>query len=230
MKKPLIVITTQPWPDYAGQRLRDSYWQAVARAGGLPLLAPPLPPEEAPALLELADGLLLSGGGDLTPDFLNAPPELPARSPSRERDRWELALVREAWRQRRPLLGICRGMQVLAVALGGTLLQDIPPGAVCHDQSLDRHQPTHSVRVCHPALAELTGGQPQVNSHHHQAVASLPPALVAAAWAEDGVLEACLAQEPGRFALGLQWHPEALPATEPLFAAFTAACGHKEQA
>jgi putative glutamine amidotransferase len=211
---------------------------AVARAGGAPVLIPPgVPTEAVRAIFARLDGLLLSGGGDLDPGCYGAPPYPLVIGVDRERDAAELALARWAANEGRPLFGICRGAQVLNVALGGSLYADVSehPGA-------DRHTyapgfPTdlrpHRVQV-DPAsrLADLLGvPQVAVNSLHHQACRSLAPRLAAAAVAPDGLIEAVeLPEHP--FALAVQWHPECLPGVpemQRLFAAFVAAAAAAER-
>lgn len=215
--------------EYAGQRLRDDYWQRVAAAGGTPLLLPPLAPEATPALLDTLDAVLLSGGGDPDPALFDEAPLCPPRGPDPARDAFELALARGAWQRGLPVLGICRGMQMLCLALGGSLHQDIPlclgESGVRHDQDAPRQVATHRVFVCSPRLAAVLGVSLPVNSCHHQAVNRLPPQLLPAAYAADGVLEAAIAAPGAAWACGVQWHPEALPGSQPLFDAFVRASG-----
>lgn len=198
---PRIGITVSDHPEYAGVRLREDYFALTERAGGLPLLLPPLPGREA-AYCAALDGLIISGGGDYDQS-----------SPS-ARDRFELALLQEAWRRRLPLLGICRGMQGLALMLGGRLWEDLserPAPTLKHDQQADRRCTSHALHLLHPLLRQAYGAPLiLVNSHHHQGLRSLPAELQIAALAPDGLVEAICAAEPGRWAWGLQWHPEAL--------------------
>ncbi len=157
------------------------------------------------------DGLVLAGGEDLDPALYGARPHPRAGAPVPERDRWELALLDAALEQGVPVLGICRGMQLMNVHAGGTLCQHLPD-EVGHDD----HNPVVGAFVDHavkPVPGTLTGdllpgGAPAVATHHHQSVDRLGDGLVATAHAEDGTIEA-LEYADGRFALGVQWHPEA---------------------
>jgi putative glutamine amidotransferase len=193
--------------------LRDDYVRSVEAAGGLPLLLAPGRPGDAAELLACLDGLLLTGGCDVDPELYGESAHPKLGRVSRERDLFELALCRQALSGDLPLLAICRGQQVLNVAAGGTLLQDLPSelsGALDHDPDVERWHPAHEVRV-EPGsrLREvLREEQVRVNSFHHQAVGRLGDGLVVSARAlGDAVVEGI--EMPGRrFAVGVQWHPE----------------------
>ena len=185
------------------------YVAAVERAGGV-AVGLPAQPEAVANLLPILDGLLLSGGGDVAPDLFGQDCHPKTRQIDRQRDRFELALVREWVDAGRPLLAICRGIQVLNVALGGSLIQDIADqvaNPVIH-QRLEG-EARHLIRLQPSSrLAGLLGDDElEVNSYHHQAVRDLAPGLEAVAWAADGVVEGV--EMPGaRFVVGVQWHPE----------------------
>jgi putative glutamine amidotransferase len=196
-----------------------------------------LAPETQRALYDRLDGLLLAGGGDVAPARYGAGPHPAVAGVSAERDETELALARWAAAEGKPLLGICRGAQVLNVALGGTLYADLSehPGALRHTYLAAEggfELRAHPVAVSGASrLGRLLGGPAAlaVNSLHHQACRALAPGLVAAAVAPDGVVEAVeLPEHP--FALAVQWHPECL-AAEPesvrLFAGLVAASAEK---
>ena len=233
---PLIGITTHgPHdPDRANlDALLAGIVQGVERAGGWPVLVPPgLAEGTLRGLLPQLDGLLLSGGGDLDPARYGAPPHPLAAGIDPARDAAELALTRWAVYQGRPLFGICRGAQVLNVALGGTLYGDVSehPGAVRHTypDTAAAERP-HPVEVEEGTRLATVLGVPElaVNSLHHQAVREVAPGLRVAARAPDGLVEAVeLPAHP--FALAVQWHPESLPAApemQRLFAALVAAAG-----
>lgn len=226
-QKPLVGITVNR--DYRRGRLWQSrsYCLRVEEAGALPLLLPPLLPASAGGLLDPLSGLLLGGGGDVAPFHYGAEPEPGLGKVDPQRDAWELALVRAALCRGLPLFGICRGVQLLNVALGGTLHQDLKgPGCLQHDQRAPRHHPSHSVEVLpRTQLAAIIGeGRLAVNSFHHQGLAATGAGLLKAALSPDGVVEAL--EDPGHsFLIGVQWHPESLehPASRLLFQAFAGA-------
>jgi putative glutamine amidotransferase len=211
--RPVIGITTyvEPaswavWHDQRAVLLPWDYVQAVTAAGGRAVL---LPPDDVDAdVLSVLDGLILAGGADIGPDLYGAAAE-PLTDPRPDRDAGELTLLRAALERDVPVLGVCRGMQLLAAACGGRLHQHLPD-VVGHD--LHRPAPgvygTHAVRFAEGSrIAALMGGDREVNSYHHQAVADAG-SLTVTGWADDGVVEAC--EDPARrFVLGVQWHPEA---------------------
>jgi len=194
--------------------LRETYVRCVERAGALAVILPAGSPADAPALLDRLDGLLLSGGVDVDPELFGEPRDPRLRRVDRRRDDFEIALVREALSRDLPILAICRGAQVLNVATGGTLVQDIPSvitGGERHERAEPRWQEAHQVDVSvGTRLSSLLGeGRIPVNSIHHQGVARLGEGVVVSARCpDDDVIEAI--EMPGRrFVLGVQWHPEA---------------------
>jgi len=194
--------------------LRDDYVRAVERAGGLPVVLAPGRPEDAADLLRSVDGLMLTGGADVDPSLYGEPRHQTVTTVIPERDAFEIALCREALRKDQALLAICRGQQVLNVATGGTLIQDIPSqvsGAGDHDPETERWETVHQVRILpRTRLREILERETiDVNSFHHQAVRGLGQGLVVSAMStEDGVIEGI--ELPGRrMAVGVQWHPEA---------------------
>jgi putative glutamine amidotransferase len=211
------------------------YVEGVAVAGGVPVVLPPAGNERAAeAVIQSLDGLLLSGGSDLDPHYYGEEPlpELGVTLP--ERDAFEMALVGLALRCGMPVFGICRGMQVLNVALGGTLYQDLPSqwerDLLKHRQDTPKWQPTHEVRVRDGSyIAEVMGRESvKVNSYHHQGIKDLAEGLVVTGRSTDGVIEAVEAGDLSeRWLLGVQWHAEAMrgagPQQESLFEAHVAA-------
>jgi gamma-glutamyl-gamma-aminobutyrate hydrolase PuuD len=195
----------------------------------VPLLLPPAAPEVAEAVLDGLDGLLLAGGADVAPERYGAPRD-PHTGPARpDRDEWELALARAALTRDLPVLAVCRGMQVLNVALGGDLVQHLPDlvGSDLHCPTVGAHG-RHDVEVAPESrLALIIGTGAEIATYHHQAVHRLGSGLTPVAWASDGVVEAV--ELDGRsWVLGVQWHPEAHAGDE-LFAAFVrAAAAHRE--
>jgi putative glutamine amidotransferase len=195
--------------------LYRKYVAAVERAGGV-AVGLPAQPDAVADLLPILDGLLLSGGGDVDPDLFGQDRHPKTRQIDRQRDDFELALVREWVRADRPLLAICRGIQVLNVALGGSLIQDIAD-QVAHPLIHQRAEgeARHPIRVQpNSRLASLLGDDRlEVNSYHHQAVQDLAPALEAVAWAADGITEG-VEMPSARFVIGVQWHPELMFASD----------------
>ena len=174
------------------------YVDSVVAAGGRPVV---LPGGSAAGLLDLVDGVVLTGGGDVDPRTYGGDPAV-ARDVDPARDRAEIELVHLAMRARIPLLGVCRGMQVLVVALGGHLTGDLGMRHVMPEAG-------HPVTTTPGSLvAALLGGQPMVTSLHHQAVADPGPHWVPTALAEDGVIEAVEPRPCDWPVLGVQWHPE----------------------
>jgi putative glutamine amidotransferase len=195
------------------------YVEGVVEAGGVPVVLPPVAgPRAAEDLLDGIDGLLLSGGSDLDPGYYGEEPvpELGVTIP--ERDAFEIALLEHALRRGMPIFGICRGMQLLNVALGGTLYQDLPSQMdhmvlLGHRQETPKWQPTHEVEVDGGSkIAEIMGtGDLKVNSYHHQAIKNLASGLIAVACSPDGVIEAVESDDLSkRWMIGVQWHAEAM--------------------
>jgi len=208
----------------------ETYVHAVHQAGGAPVILPPMLAEaDWTALLGRLEGLLLSGGEDLHPRQYGQPPEAWLGGVDETRDTSELGLIRAALEMRKPIFAICRGIQVLNVALGGTLYQDLAaqvPGALDHaflmSRSLD--QSVHPVTLeADSALVRILGGVTfAVNSAHHQSIQTPGAGLRVVGRAPDGVIEAVeLADYP--FCIGVQWHPEALVRSDPAMAALFAA-------
>ncbi|MFQ5828379.1 MAG: gamma-glutamyl-gamma-aminobutyrate hydrolase family protein [Candidatus Methylomirabilia bacterium] len=223
-RHPLIGVTTSVTVQKDPERayVNSAYLRAVQEAGGVPI---PLPPQlEQPSLSELAsrlDGLLLTGGGDLDPSAFGEPSHSSVYEVSPARDRLELWLVRSFMETRRPILAACRGIQVLNVALGGSLYQDVasnPGTEIRHNQTEPRDQPTHGVKVVSASfLARVLGADElEVNSMHHQAVRALGNGLLPVAFAPDGIIEGVepADEDSSRFVLGVQWHPEELVARD----------------
>ncbi len=214
LKKDTDSVAERPLGSFVRADL--DYVAGVAQAGGVPMVLPPLP-GTAEEVAGRIDGLLLCGGSDLDPGYYGEEPipELGVTLP--ERDHFEMALVEQALERGIPVFGICRGLQVLNVALGGTLYQDLPSqlggGSIAHRQQMPKWQWTHEVEVDDgSSIAEImeTGGL-RVNSYHHQAVKNLAGGLVVSARASDGVVEAVEARNLSeRWLVGVQWHAEAM--------------------
>ena len=217
--RPVIGVTLDAEPPspggysrYPWYALRANYMQAIAAAGGLPVALPHHADLAADYLAHI-DALVVTGGAfDVDPALYGDAARHPSVTLKQGRTAAELALLSGALARDLPVLGICGGQQLLAVALGGTLIQHIPdaiPGALAHEQPNPRHEPGHEVTVRPGTLLHRIVGQTamQVNSAHHQAVASPGPTAIVNASTADGVIEGI---EDGRFrfCLGVQWHPE----------------------
>lgn len=222
--------TVKRFSKYPWYALRANYCDAVAAAGGLPV-ALPHRPELAEAYLDQIDALIVTGGAfDVDPALYGEAGRHDTVTLKAGRTQAELALVQGALARDMPILGICGGEQLLAVALGGTLIQHIPdsiPNALAHEQPNPRHEPGHTVSVVPGTLLHRIVGAAamNVNSAHHQAVRAAGPRAVVNATTSDGVIEG-IESPAHRFCLGVQWHPEYLidPGDRRIFDALIAAC------
>lgn len=216
---PVIGITTyaEPaswgvWRSVPADLLPHGYVRHVEQAGGIPLLVPPrLDPADVVVeeILDRLDALVVAGGADVEPSRYGAVPHASVQEPRPDRDSSELALVRAAVARDLPLLGICRGMQVMAVAAGGTLDQHLPDltGSVAHSPGPGQYGTTQVTTQAGTRVAAILGPQVQVRCYHHQQVRTAPGYTVSAR-AGDGVLEAMEVPD-ARFRVAVQWHPEA---------------------
>lgn len=235
MSKPIIGITCDY--DYIQSRIQlaDSYYRAISEAGGLPLLLPYTSTEDIGRILDIVDGLLFTGGGDVDPSYFGeeASPKLGNISPIR--DEMEIKLCREALERDMPVLGICRGAQLINIAMGGTVYQDLESQwgekigrceenrsdaengeskevrreLLKHSQGAPGWYGIHEVFFKEGSKIENIMGVKalRVNSFHHQAVCKIAPNFCISGWSPDGVVEAIESVEH-RFAIGVQWHPE----------------------
>jgi putative glutamine amidotransferase len=234
---PFDLATPEGDPPRREMALGMNYLDAIGRAGALAVVVPPMPGPAIPALLDRVDGICLSGGPDLHPDAYGAAAHPELGPTERRLDAFELALARAADERGMPILAICRGMQVLNVARGGTLHQHLPDvvgTAVTHRQPGAPGEPTHAVSVAADSrLAGILGHRHvRVNSFHHQAVDVLGERLTVTARADDGTVEA-FETAGGGFVLGVQWHAECLVDHDEQAALFTAlvdACAERAAA
>ncbi|KIZ17664.1 gamma-glutamyl-gamma-aminobutyrate hydrolase family protein [Streptomyces natalensis] len=211
MSQPLIGISTYQqearWGVWTlpAALVPAGYPRLVQRSGGLPALLPPGDPDTAAAVVARLDGVVIAGGADVQPARYGAQPHPRTGPPSLDRDAWELALIEAALAARVPLLGICRGLQLLNVALGGTLIQHLD-GHAGPDGVFDHHpvKPVPGTLLARALPEPVT-----VPTYHHQAVDRLGRGLLASAHAEDGTIEAVELPAADGFALAVQWHPEA---------------------
>jgi putative glutamine amidotransferase len=212
--QPVIGLTTYVEPARHGAweercaLLAYNYVDAVARAGGYPVLLPPSPSEVATAL-RVVDGLILTGGPDLDPRLYGSAPHGETDSPREERDAWEMALCRGALLGGVPLLAICRGLQILNVSLSGTLHQHLPEvvGHDAHRAELGHPTPNRLALDPGSAVGSVLGAETEGRCHHHQGVDRLGDGLRAVGFADDGTVEA-VEVVGATFAMGVQWHPE----------------------
>lgn len=202
------------WGGAERQGVNSAYVRSVVEAGGIPFILPPaIGAAHAMGALDGLDALLLSGGEDLDPSWYGTAASPDLGEVDRERDLFELALFAAARQRGMPILGICRGIQLVNVALGGTLWQHLPgerPSAVDHDRRDARTARTHGVSVeAGSRVAAVLGCSTlDVNSFHHQGIRDLAPALHASAWATDGLVEAVEGVAGDPWLLAVQWHPE----------------------
>jgi putative glutamine amidotransferase len=213
-----LVALTSTTKDIGGMmrvRLNEAYVNAIRAAGLTPLILPPLEPAELEPVLAAVQGVVFTGGEDVDPAEYGAATDARTNTPHRRRDKCELALVRLAHEKRLPTLAICRGIQVVNVALGGTLIQDIAsecPTTINHDQSKERERRVHDVSIDRESkLAAAIGDiRISVNSSHHQALARVADGLRVTARSPDGIIEGTEWERDDWWMLGVQWHPEEL--------------------
>jgi putative glutamine amidotransferase len=241
MARPRIGICT------AIERARWSYWDteaylldrnyvdAVQSAGGIALMLPPDPETESDEILDVLDGLILAGGADMDPASYGAEPHPMTKGTRPERDAFEIALARRALERDIPFLGICRGMQVMNVASGGTLRQHLPDEVGHEDHrrvpgSFDGAD--HDVRLAGGSLVARAAGEVAhaTKSHHHQGIARLGEGLVETGWSTLDELPEAIEDPQRRFALGVQWHPEADPTSRLIAALVEEAAGRRASA
>ncbi len=233
MNTPLIGITTyrtQNRSGYAQLCINEAYVSSIAESGGIPVLVPlGLSPMQMDDLLNRLDGLLFSGGGDILPETYGSQSHSRVDNIDPDRDRVEIYLLERIMELKRPFFGICRGLQLINVALGGTLYEDLLdqyPGSLSHQtpETLPRDHLWHSVIIdpnsqIHQIMQQT---EAQVNSQHHQGIRQLAASLKPSAYSPDGVIEAFeLPEYP--FGVAVQWHPEWLkkdPAMQALFNSF----------
>ena len=210
MNKPIVGLTTYPASATHGWHTPALYVDAVLRAGGVPMMLSGQCPDCAERWLDVVDGVVLIGGGDINPAEFGSAGHETIYNLSAERDAMELALMRALLTHPKPVLAICRGMQILNTVLGGTLhvhLPDVVGESVLH-RAPPRDPIQHSIQVVADSeLAKVIGQQVHTASWHHQAIDQLGQGLKAVAWAPDGVIEA-VELEGRQDLLAVQWHPE----------------------
>jgi putative glutamine amidotransferase len=217
---PFVIVsaTTEIIRNVPRVRVNEAYTDALTSAGLIPVVLPPMDPSLAAAALNDVAGLVLTGGEDMDPRLFGEDRHAATGEAHAGRDAYELALARAACNLRIPTLAICRGLQVMNVALGGTLVQDIPtqrPGTIDHDPSGKRADRVHRVDVeASSRLARALGATLVfTNSSHHQSVRDVGGDLRITAKSEDDIVEGVESLDPAWWMVGVQWHPEELTAT-----------------
>lgn len=217
MKKPFILVTASYNYDKNISSIKNLYCEALVEAGAAPVLLP-LSTNEAlyDIYIDRCDGLMVTGGPDIDASYYGENNLTCNGEISPYRDVMELALIKKAIQNNKPVLGICRGIQVINVAMGGTLYQDIHEQLkdrqlIKHDQNAPRWYTTHEVIIKKDSfMGEVFNAEKvYVNSFHHQAIKDIALDFQATAWSEDGIIE-CIEYNKGCFAAGVQWHPEDL--------------------
>jgi putative glutamine amidotransferase len=233
--KPIIGITSTVvnHNQIRSINLHEKFIRAVINGGGVPIVIPIAKDELAEEWVSVCDGIILSNGEDVDPHSYGAVPDPKIQKTYGRRDQLEIAIVRQALNYNRPILGICRGITMLNVALGGTVIQDIEKfnlTALNHYQQAERSEPTHEVSISESSrlYKMINAKNIRVNSMHHQSIDQLSTDLKQVAMAPDGVIEAVEGVRKHPFLLGIQWHPEEM-ATEDvrmqqIFTDFIAEC------
>jgi putative glutamine amidotransferase len=218
MRRPRIAVSAvvRHWDGGERTGVNAAYMRALVATGALPInISPLIGVDLAEQALEPFDGLVLTGGEDVHPSYYHTAPGPKLGTIDRLRDQFELALFHQARRRRLPVLGICRGLQLINVAMGGTLWQDLPterPGPIDHAPPIARGERVHPVRIAAGSRAAQALGTTHLsaNSIHHQAIRDIAPDLVATAWSDDGLIEAVETPDASHWILAVQWHPEEL--------------------
>ena len=229
MNKPVIGVLPLYDKDKASYWMLPGYFLGLQAAGALPLMLPLEGLEDLDQLTKLCDGFLFTGGQDVDPACYQEALSPQCGELCPRRDRLELALLRRALEAGKPILGICRGLQLMNVGLGGSLYQDLPsqrPGPIRHRMEAPYDREAHSVKLPGPLATLLGTEQLGVNSCHHQGVKDLAPGLLPMAWAQDGLVEAFYHPDQP-FVWAVQWHPEFYDPNQgpgaPIFRAFVQA-------
>ncbi|WP_062106408.1 gamma-glutamyl-gamma-aminobutyrate hydrolase family protein [Bacillus niameyensis] len=231
--KPIIGITSHIEQE-SKYVLNRAYVNAIVRAGGIPLIVPASIEDDVSKLVQKLDGLLLSGGGDIDPTLFGEEPHPGLGEISPLRDSVEMVLIHEMLAVNKPILGICRGIQILNIAMGGNMYQDIytqqDEVLLQHSQIATKSHRSHFVQVENDTILHsiAQAERIKVNSFHHQAVKDVPKPLIVSGVASDGIIEA-IESKIHHFVVGVQWHPEELVESEDgvsirLFKKFVQAC------
>ncbi|WP_163538712.1 gamma-glutamyl-gamma-aminobutyrate hydrolase family protein [Gracilibacillus sp. YIM 98692] len=202
--------------------IHEKHIQAVIKAGGVPVIIPTGTNEMTEVWVRICHGIILSSGEDIDPNTFGANPSPKIQKTNKKRDFTEVELVKNALKQGKPILGLCRGATMLNVALGGTVIQDIETNntkAMKHNQQATRPEPTHYIQIDETSeLYQIIGSSNiLVNSMHHQAIDQIAPNLKKTAVAPDGVIEAVEGTDKtSPMLMGIQWHPEEMAGEDPI--------------
>ena len=234
MKKPIIGLTAYPSTDDSIVfKVNQSYVNAILKAGGIPMIIPVTSSDVALALIDIADGLLIPGGQDVSPNLYQEEPVPQVTIHKKQFDLFEFDLIKTAFSSGKPILGICRGVQLINVAFGGSLYQDIPSqvhSPICHVQStVVSAEGTHSITITPNTILHQTINTSKilVNSFHHQSIKDVAANFIVSARAPDGIIEG-IESTNGQI-IGLQWHPEKMDDTtlfDSLFFNFIQKCAN----
>ncbi|OIJ22069.1 gamma-glutamyl-gamma-aminobutyrate hydrolase [Anaerobacillus alkalidiazotrophicus] len=233
--KPIIGITSsiENHNNIPCVQLHEKYIRSVLHGGGIPIVIPIGPQELVEVYISMCDGIILSSGEDVDPQFFNENPILQLQKTNSKRDKFEIELIKKALNEKKPILAICRGITILNVALGGSVIQDIAtvnPKAIKHFQLAERSEPTHDLHLDNNSwLYQIfKTSKIRVNSMHHQAIDVLASSLKKVATSPDGFIEAVEGVDESHFVLGVQWHPEEMATVDPnmvqLFKDFISKC------
>lgn len=210
----LLTVETGPFAGMERIYVNRDYVQSILRANATPILLPIIHDSEAmQQQIQAVDALILSGGQDVEPHHYQEEPSALLEAVCRERDIYEFAALKAAFEQQIPIFGVCRGLQLINVAFGGTLYQDIPhhfpESSVQHSQKTKRDEATHKVDIAQNSWLSAVFGKETLltNSFHHQAIKKIAPGFQATAWAKDGIIEG-IEKCNGGFVVAVQWHPE----------------------
>lgn len=192
--------------------------EALVKAGGLPIVFPISSVDNVKAYVDSVDAIFLQGGVDVDPLLYNEEPTPLIKNINPNRDAFEIAVIKEAWNQKKPIFGVCRGLQLLNVVFGGDLYQDLSyykDLKIRHAQLTPMHFMTHTLTVAEDSfLEDIMGPENKVNSLHHQAIKELADAFHPIAWSKDGLVEAFESKDETQKVMAVQWHPEDTAASD----------------